>query len=72
MRIRLMTRLYFAMLKQTEKVQIIRDLASKQFKDKNRFNEWMIYLKKHERILFNMQKELGDYFCYAEEINNFN
>jgi hypothetical protein len=67
-----MTRLYFAMLKQTEKVNIIRDLASKKFKDKHRRNEWLIYLAKNERILFNMQRELGDYFCYATEINNFN
>lgn len=67
-----MTRLYFAMLKQTEKVRVIRDLTSLRYGDINALNEWLIYLKKNERILFNMQKELGDYYCYAEEMNNFN
>ena len=67
-----MTRLYFAMLKQTEKCNVIRDLTSKQFKDHNIFNEWLIYLAKNERILRNMHAELGEYYCYATEMNNFN
>ncbi len=60
------------MLKQTEKCNIIRDLTSKQFDDINILKEWLIYLSKHERILRNMQAELGDQFYYAHEVNNFN
>lgn len=66
-----MTRLYFAMLKQTEKLRIISELIEKE-KHVFRLRGLIKFYYKNKMILTNMQKELGDQFYYADEVNHFN